>query len=51
MHLEVISVQIRKEYKDALKNAKTISYERLCKEYNVRTSFLIDLLGREERDY
>lgn len=51
MHLEVISVQIRMRCKEALENGKTISYERLCKEYYVRTSFLIDLLGREERDY
>ena len=51
MHLEVISMKIRKQWKEAKEKGKTISFERLCKEYNVRTSFLIDLLGREERDY
>lgn len=51
MHLEVISMKIRKQWKEAIEKGKTISFERLCKEYNVRTSFLIDLLGREERDY
>lgn len=51
MHLEVISVQIRKNQKEALNSGKTISYDRLCKEFNVRTSFLVDLLGREEKDY
>lgn len=51
MHLEVISVQIRKSQKEALNSGKTISYDRLCKEFNVRTSFLVDLLGREEKDY
>ena len=51
MHLEVISVQIRKKQKEALKNEKSISYDRLCKDFNVRTNFLVDLLGREEKDY
>ena len=51
MHLEVISVQIRKRRKEALEKGREISYERLCREYNVRTSFIIDLLGREEKDY
>ena len=51
MRLEVISVQIRKNQKEALESEKTISYDRLCKEFNVRTSFLVDLLGREEKDY
>ena len=51
MHLEVISRQIRKMRKEDLEKGKVISYDRLSREYNVRTSFLVDLLGREEKDY
>ena len=43
--IDRISMAIRKEYKN-----ENTSYDDLCKKYNVRTGFLEDLLGQEERE-
>lgn len=46
---EFIITDIRKEKKNFFeKYGVEISYEALCKKYNVRSSLLIEILGREE---
>ena len=51
MLLEIKSVKIRHDYKKGKNMDNTsISFDDLCRKYNVRTSFLIDLIGREDQE-
>ena len=49
IHLENISRKIRANYKS--KDNNQISYDELCKRYYVKTDFIVDILGEENRDY
>lgn len=49
IHLENVSKKIRGHYKS--KDNNQISYDELCKRYYVKTDFIVDVLGEENRDY
>lgn len=52
IELEEKSMEIRRDYKSKKNmDGSKISYDDLCKKYNVRTNFLIQVLGQEEKDY
>ena len=47
---EVNAIEIREEYKKSKEEGTEISYDYLCKKYNVRESFLNSILGRQAKD-
>ena len=49
---ENVSKKIRNHYKISKEmDSKPISYDELCRKYYVRTKFIVDILGEENRDY
>lgn len=52
IELELKSMEIRREYKTQKNmDGSEITYDDLCRRYKVRTSFIVQLLGKRERDY
>ena len=50
--LEIKTGKIREDYKNGRNMDGTkISFDDLCRKYNVRTRFLIEVIGQEEIDY
>lgn len=47
--LESRSVRIRRECKLAQKEKKQVSYDELCRKYNVRMNFIENIMGSEQR--
>ena len=48
LEMEIKAIQIRQTYKKYLEEDKP-SYDSLCRSFNVRTGFLVNVLGMEER--